>query len=301
MKTITLDTIKAMNVSTFSIQDDSPRGIKTITAEEIKPGDRVVIDNHFFEVVEAPEQEQTEQQDTTPTTAEAREAYDVARENYEAAKAEKNNAREALRQVTRIERGTEDTMRKAVNEAATATAAAERASALLTIAAENVRAAWIAEHLPKICEVLNKYEGKKVGEKTKEKISDELFAATGCRVRVVFPDYGSDYISVYGDDFPRGLEIYRQYNPEDSKARDFRDDSGKLKHFEPERLCGCSFDYIADPAAKLAELEKKLEAVKAARAALAAAIDEYNTASGSAFENLNEREISHRCDIIARR
>ena len=66
-------------------------------------------------------------------------------------------------------------------------------------------------------------------------------------------------------------------------------------------LCGCSFDYIADPAAKLAELEKKLEAVKAARAALTAAIDEYNAASGSAFENLNEREISHRCDIIARR
>lgn len=65
MKTITLDTIKAMNVSTFSVQDNSPRGVKTVTAEEIKPGDRVVTDNHFCEVVEAPEQEQAEQQDTT--------------------------------------------------------------------------------------------------------------------------------------------------------------------------------------------------------------------------------------------
>ena len=63
MKTITLDTIKAMNVGTFSVQDNSPRGVKTVTAEEIKPGDRVVIDNHFCEVVAAPEQEQ----DTTPT------------------------------------------------------------------------------------------------------------------------------------------------------------------------------------------------------------------------------------------
>ena len=63
MKTITLDTIKAMNVGTFSVQDNSPRGVKTVTAEEIKPGDRVVIDNHFCEVVAAPEQDQ----DTTPT------------------------------------------------------------------------------------------------------------------------------------------------------------------------------------------------------------------------------------------
>lgn len=68
MKTITITEIKAMNVSTFSVQDDSPRGVKTATAEEIKPGDRVVIDNHFCEVVEAPEQEQAEQQEQ-PTTA----------------------------------------------------------------------------------------------------------------------------------------------------------------------------------------------------------------------------------------
>ena len=53
MKTITLDTLKAMNAGTFSVQDNSPRGVKTVTAEEIKPGDRVVIDNHFCEVVAA--------------------------------------------------------------------------------------------------------------------------------------------------------------------------------------------------------------------------------------------------------
>lgn len=68
MRTITLDAIKAMNTSTFSVQDNSPRGVKTVTAEEIKPGDRVVIDSHFCEVVEAPEQEQAEQQDTTAET-----------------------------------------------------------------------------------------------------------------------------------------------------------------------------------------------------------------------------------------
>lgn len=79
MKTITLDTIKAMNTSTFSVQDGNPRGIKTISAEEIKPGDRVVIDNHFCEVVAAPEQEQAaeQEQDTTAIDGEDAPGRDV--------------------------------------------------------------------------------------------------------------------------------------------------------------------------------------------------------------------------------
>ena len=77
MKTIALDTIKAMNADTFSLQDNSPRGVKTVTAEEIKPGDRVVIDNHFYEVVAAPEQEQAEQQDTTAIDGEDAPGRDV--------------------------------------------------------------------------------------------------------------------------------------------------------------------------------------------------------------------------------
>ena len=77
MRTITLDAIKAMNISTFSVQDNSPRGVKTVTAEEIKPGDRVVIDNHFCEVVAAPEQEQADQQDTTAIDGEDAPGRDV--------------------------------------------------------------------------------------------------------------------------------------------------------------------------------------------------------------------------------
>ena len=77
MKTITLDTIKAMNPSTFSVQDNSPRGVKTVTAEEIKPGDRVVIDNHFCEVVATPEQEQAAEQEQDTTADILRKAADI--------------------------------------------------------------------------------------------------------------------------------------------------------------------------------------------------------------------------------
>ncbi len=77
MRTITLDTIKAMNAGTFSVQDNSPRGVKTVTAEEIKPGDRVVIDNHFYEVVAAPEQEQAAEQEQDTTADILRKAADI--------------------------------------------------------------------------------------------------------------------------------------------------------------------------------------------------------------------------------
>ena len=77
MKTITITEIKAMNASTFSVQDGSPRGIKTISAEEIKPGDRVVIDNHFCEVVAAPEQEQAAEQEQDTTADIIRKAADI--------------------------------------------------------------------------------------------------------------------------------------------------------------------------------------------------------------------------------
>ena len=77
MRTITLDAIKAMNTSTFSVQDNSPRGVKTVTTEEIKPGDRVVIDNHFCEVVAAPEQEQAAEQEQDTTADIIRKAADI--------------------------------------------------------------------------------------------------------------------------------------------------------------------------------------------------------------------------------
>lgn len=39
-------------VSTFSREDNSPRGCETVSASEIKVGDTVVIDNYFTTVVE---------------------------------------------------------------------------------------------------------------------------------------------------------------------------------------------------------------------------------------------------------
>lgn len=39
-------------VTTFSRKDDSPRGCETVSASEIKVGDKIIIDNYFTTVIE---------------------------------------------------------------------------------------------------------------------------------------------------------------------------------------------------------------------------------------------------------
>ena len=44
---ITIKEMKAKGVSSWSVKDDSVRGYVTKCTEEVKPGDKVVIDNYF--------------------------------------------------------------------------------------------------------------------------------------------------------------------------------------------------------------------------------------------------------------
>lgn len=63
--TITMSEIRA--TSTWSVKDDSPRGCKTVSSSEVKPGDKVVYNNRFTLVIDEPE---TEEEETAKRTAE---------------------------------------------------------------------------------------------------------------------------------------------------------------------------------------------------------------------------------------
>ena len=63
--TITMNEIRV--TSTWSVKDDSPRGCKTVSNSEVKPGDKVVYNNRFTLVIDEPE---TEEEETTERTAE---------------------------------------------------------------------------------------------------------------------------------------------------------------------------------------------------------------------------------------
>lgn len=52
---ITIAKVKEMSergISTFSRKDNSVRGVETVSADKIKVGDKIVIDNYFHIVTE---------------------------------------------------------------------------------------------------------------------------------------------------------------------------------------------------------------------------------------------------------
>jgi hypothetical protein len=46
-RTITISELRSAGVSTWSVKDNSVRGIATKSTSEVKPGDKVVIENYF--------------------------------------------------------------------------------------------------------------------------------------------------------------------------------------------------------------------------------------------------------------
>jgi hypothetical protein len=58
----------------------------------------------------------------------------------------------------------------------------EESKIKIAILTQNAKRAFFAENIGKICEIWNRYAGKKYGEKTAEKIRDELRTATGAEV-----------------------------------------------------------------------------------------------------------------------
>ncbi|MEG0898401.1 MAG: hypothetical protein RSF40_01645 [Oscillospiraceae bacterium] len=50
-RTITISELKNSRIETWSVKDNSVRGITTKYTKEIQIGDKVVIDNYFTEVV----------------------------------------------------------------------------------------------------------------------------------------------------------------------------------------------------------------------------------------------------------
>lgn len=51
-RTITINELKNRGVETWSVKDNSVRGITTKYTSEVQVGDKVVIDNYFTEVVD---------------------------------------------------------------------------------------------------------------------------------------------------------------------------------------------------------------------------------------------------------
>lgn len=133
-----------------------------------------------------------------------------------------------------------------------------------------------AEVLPALVEVLKKYNGKKYGEKTKEKIGEEFKAMTGCGLwleRYVFSQKCNHaHIYEMRDGYRHGeeIEFFTGSNniiSEDNVIQAQPADAFRLYDFG---------EYIEAPAERVAKLAEKKKELDEMRAAFNKAVDAYN-------------------------
>lgn len=158
----------------------------------------------------------------------------------------------------------------------------------IAILKENAKQALFAENIKTICDIWNKYEGKPHGEKTAQKIRDELKAATEHRVYIgnkwddanitIYPG------SAYGAD---EITIAPIWNGEKQPALI----NNKVVKIDPENMrvsyCG---EYIENIDAHINELKTAHAGALKALEDYRAAIDKYNNLTRGNMTRASDRE-----------
>lgn len=125
------------------------------------------------------------------------------------------------------------------------------------IICHNAKVAFFVEYLPKVLDVYNKYAGKRVGEKTKEKIRTEIRELLdGLNVNVYINNDGVNY-SVLNSTWDI---LYFRYDTEYKKRLGMWNDEAKLNKFDVSMFNPKNITYIDNSeeyiAAKKAQAEK---------------------------------------------
>lgn len=141
---------------------------------------------------------------------------------------------------------------------------------------DNAAQAFFAENIQTICSIWSKYAGKPCGEKTAEKIRKELFAALGVRVWIS-NKYSDACITCYFDAGApfRCLEFCT--NRPNGEPAPALDNNNKIQPLSPEvfRVYNCGA-YVDDVPAHVQAIREAHDKARAAEAAFAAAVSDYN-------------------------
>lgn len=279
--------IKRMNdhgTDTAEKKDNSPRGCRTVSVSEIKPGDEVVLDNHFVEIEE-------DEPKSAPTLEE------IARQRAENARAikakqeESENTRAEWETMSKDDKTTyllntpaeQRIMRKweAIDKDIA------RMKNISLILRHNYRVALAARVLPAFVEILKKYNGKKAGEKTREKMRDEMMTACGCSVwfeRSILSQKSeqANISEIVADSWSgEKIEIYTK-----NRACIIDEQNNINGNLTADDLLIYTGEYIDNPAARLDEINKAAEAVEAARQAFNDAADRLNALQVDGFKRV---------------
>lgn len=159
----------------------------------------------------------------------------------------------------------------------------------IEILKENAKQALFSETISTICEIWNKYENKPHGEKTAQKIRDEIKTATGCRV-YIGNKYDDAHITIYHGESLHADEIticpIRNGNEKQPALI-----NNKIVKLYPENMhvCYCGA-YVENVPEQMNALKEAHAAAIAALEEYRAAIDKYNSLTRGNMARASDRE-----------
>lgn len=180
-----------------------------------------------------------------------------------------------------------EALRGFIDEMEAANKKTERLQKVGYILRNNYKSAIAAQALPVLWDLLQKYKGKKAGEKTLAKFRDELTKAAGVSVyfeRGIFSQK-STHASIYEIiDGYRGGETFDIYTK--NGAGFINENNEFCGLYESDFQAGYIGDYIDDPEKRLDEIEEAAAEVKRIATEYNAAADAYNALTVDGFEHI---------------
>lgn len=154
----------------------------------------------------------------------------------------------------------------------------EESKIKIAILTQNAKRAFFAENIGKICEIWNSYAGKKYGEKTADKIRDELRTATGAGVWIS-RKYNETQINIYLQRENGCAMLPNNETEINAYIKDYTptDDENKIKPLDAGAVvlywCG---DYVDDVPEHIRKFYEAREALKVAEENAKKAREVYN-------------------------
>lgn len=147
----------------------------------------------------------------------------------------------------------------------------------------NARVALFNEITPVIVEIFNKYTGKPYGEKTRDKISDEIKTRTGCRCYIYAEYLHSQRLEVYSGSNDYNITIGY---PGNSDLK-FLDDN-KIQEIKPDQLqlYYIKRDYFENIPATIKEMKKAYKKAVEKQKELETLCDAFNVFAVDGIERI---------------
>ena len=149
----------------------------------------------------------------------------------------------------------------------------------------NYRAILAAQVLPAFLEILQKYDGKKAGEKTREKISEEMRTACGCSLWFERSILSQKSDTAHIGDFIRReqIDIYTK-----NRAAIIDEQNTIHGNFTADDLRVYTGEYIDNPAQRLEEIEKARATVEEIKKQYNEAAEKCNNLLVEGFEKVEK-------------